>query len=244
MTVLTGSRPPVRAVIFDWGGTLTPWHSVDHRAQWDAFAAGMGRYACARINLTAALLEAEGQAWAAGRQDHTSATLDEVLTAAGLALDAPATQAGLAAYRQFWLPHTLTDPRVEELFLALRQRGLRIGVLSNTLWDRDYHREIFDRDGVLHLIDADVYSSETPWVKPHPEIFHRAASALDVTPPECVYVGDRHFEDVHGAQSVGMRAVLVPHSDIPPEQQIAVDVVPDGVATDLLDVLDLVAAWQ
>jgi hypothetical protein len=25
---------PVRAVIFDWGGTLTPWHMVDHVALW------------------------------------------------------------------------------------------------------------------------------------------------------------------------------------------------------------------
>ena len=26
----------VRAVIFDWGGTLTPWHGVDHDALWRA----------------------------------------------------------------------------------------------------------------------------------------------------------------------------------------------------------------
>jgi hypothetical protein len=24
----------VRAVIFDWGGTLTPWHAVDHEELW------------------------------------------------------------------------------------------------------------------------------------------------------------------------------------------------------------------
>ena len=26
----------VRAVIFDWGGTLTPWHTIDHEALWRA----------------------------------------------------------------------------------------------------------------------------------------------------------------------------------------------------------------
>ncbi|HEX4659505.1 MAG TPA: hypothetical protein VH307_19125 [Streptosporangiaceae bacterium] len=26
-------QTPVRAVIFDWGGTLTPWHTVDHVAR-------------------------------------------------------------------------------------------------------------------------------------------------------------------------------------------------------------------
>ena len=28
----------VRAVIFDWGGTITPWHTVDLDTQWRAFA--------------------------------------------------------------------------------------------------------------------------------------------------------------------------------------------------------------
>jgi len=29
----------VRAVIFDWGGTLTPWHSVDQEDLWLAVCA-------------------------------------------------------------------------------------------------------------------------------------------------------------------------------------------------------------
>ena len=29
---------PVRAVLFDWGGTLTPWHDVDLYAQWYAYS--------------------------------------------------------------------------------------------------------------------------------------------------------------------------------------------------------------
>ena len=29
---------PIRGVIFDWGGTLTPWHDVDLYAQWYAYS--------------------------------------------------------------------------------------------------------------------------------------------------------------------------------------------------------------
>ena len=29
---------PVEAVVFDWGGTLTPWHQVDLPEQWRVFA--------------------------------------------------------------------------------------------------------------------------------------------------------------------------------------------------------------
>jgi putative hydrolase of the HAD superfamily len=122
---------------------------------------------------------------------------------------------------------------------------VRIGVLSNTIWSRDYHQRVFARDGVLTLIDGDVYTSEIPWVKPHPEAFGAAMAAVGVSDPaRCVYVGDRVYEDVHGAQSAGMRAVLVPHSEIPVDQRVSVDVVPDGVAHRLLDVLALVDGWN
>ncbi len=57
------------------------------------------------------------------------------------------------------------------LFAGLRERGIRIGVLSNTLWPRAVHEEIFARDDVLALIDGAVYTSEVPWTKPHPEAF-------------------------------------------------------------------------
>ena len=136
-----------------------------------------------------------------------------------------------------------------DLWRGLRERGIRVGVLSNTIWTREYHRALFARDGVLDLVDGDVYSSEIPWVKPHPEAFAAALDAVGVTDPgRAVYVGDRPFEDVHGAQAAGLRAVLVPHSDIPLDQQVAGhgrdDVVPDAVVQRLGDLLDVVDGWR
>ena len=40
----TGAR--VEAVIFDWGGTLTPWHEVDLTAGWYAYCQHLRRPAC------------------------------------------------------------------------------------------------------------------------------------------------------------------------------------------------------
>ena len=62
-------------------------------------------------------------------------------------------------------------------------------------------------------------------------------------PARCVYVGDRPYDDVSGAKAVGMRAVLVPHSDIPAHQQVPVDVAPDGVLHRLADLPELIADW-
>jgi len=150
----------------------------------------------------------------------------------------------MAAYREFWEPHTFTDDQVKPLFEGLRERGVRVGVLSNTIWSRDYHRAVFERDGVLDLIDADIYSSELAWTKPHPEAFRASAAALGVEPREAVYVGDRPFEDIHGSQLAGMRAIWVPHSDIPAGQQVSVDATPDAVAHELLDILEILDGWQ
>lgn len=238
------SSPPVEAVIFDWGGTITPWHTVDLRQQWHAFAQGMGAIACSLRDTASAVFAAEEAAWARGRGEGTSARLDEILMAAGLDPDADATQAGLAAYRDFWEPHTWTHPAIGPLWEELRANGIRVGVLSNTIWSRSYHREIFARDEVLHLIDGDVYSSETPWVKPRTEIFLAAAESVGVDPAHCVYVGDRSYEDVHGPQSAGMRAIWIPHSDIPESQQVSHEATPDAVAHELSDVFDIVAAWS
>jgi putative hydrolase of the HAD superfamily len=40
-----------------------------------------------------------------------------------------------------------------------------------------------------------------------------------------------------------MRAVLVPHSDIPAVQHVTVDVQPDGVIQRLADLPELLAHW-
>lgn len=244
LTVQAG-RTEVGAVIFDWGGTITPWHTVDLAEQWRAFARAyhVNDEALAQ-ELAEAVWTAEDAGWKRGRSDQSSARIEEIIAEAGVVAEDPRTAVGLAAYRAFWEPHTWTDPHVKPLWEGLRERGIRVGVLSNTIWSRDYHRDVFARDGVLDLIDADVYSSETPWVKPSPEIFRYAADQVGMVPAACVYVGDRSYEDVHGPQSVGMRAIWVPHSDIPQDQQVSVQATPDGVAHELSDVLAIVDGWR
>ncbi len=230
------------AVIFDWGGTLTPWHTIDFGAQWTAYAGAVHADRPEEVaRVSAALLAAEERAWLACRDEHSSASFDDVLAAAGLTRHAEAE----LAYREFWDPHTYLDPDVPGLFAALRERGLRIGVLSNTIWDRSWHEAIFERDGVLDLIDGAVYTSEIPWTKPHPEAFRAALDAVGgPAPAHCVFVGDRPFDDISGARAVGMRAVLVPHSDIPLAQQVPVEVEPDAVVQRLADLLPLIDGWR
>ncbi|HEU5005964.1 MAG TPA: HAD family hydrolase [Jatrophihabitantaceae bacterium] len=222
----------IKAVLFDWGGTLTPWHSIDVRDAWLATVDDP--------ELAARLHAAEVAVWARCRDEQRSANLDEVFASCGISV----TEAMLAAHHEWWEPHTYLDPDVPALFETLRERGIRIGVLSNTIWPRSVHQRIFERDGVAHLIDGAVYTSEIAWTKPHPEAFRAALAAVGVDDPgSAVFVGDRVFDDIHGAKSVGMRAVLVPHSTIPAEQ-IPITGEPDAVVQRLAELVDVLNAWQ
>jgi putative hydrolase of the HAD superfamily len=229
---------PVEAVIFDWGGTLTPWHTVDFEEESLALAAA----AIGADGSAAAALRAAGEAvWARSRDHHTSATLGDIFSEAGLTHDASL----LTAYRDFWEPHSVTDPDVLPLFSRLKVDGVKVGVLSNTVWPREWHEEFFRRDGVLEMLDGAVYTSEIPWTKPAPEAFHAAAEAVGVRSPDrCVFVGDRLFDDIWGAANAGMRTIHVPHSDIPRNQVGHSLGEPDAVVERLAHVFDVVSAWR
>jgi len=228
-------RVSVRAVIFDWGGTLTPWHQVDLAGLWHEVLAQhlTGEQAA---QAAAAIHAAERDLWELAGQDQSSWTLSAVFDRAGVEY----TDALLATYSTAWEPHTYIDPDVPPLLRYLRENGIKVGVLSNTFWPRSWHEEIFRRDGVLDLIDGAVYTSEIGWTKPHRGAFEAAMAAVGMTDPaDCVFVGDRPFDDVHGAKSMGMRAVLVPNSDVPSFPGS----VPDAVVSRLADLRPLIGSW-
>jgi putative hydrolase of the HAD superfamily len=235
-----GRRP--RAVVFDWGGTLTPYHDVDLEDLW-AVAARILAPDRAEL-LTAALLDAEGESWERVRREAglASATLDDLLALAaertGLAIDEAVRERALEAHLEAWTPHTLTDPEAAPLLRALRERGLRTGLLSNTHWPRHWHERILDRDGVLDLIDVRTYTSELRHTKPHAEAFRAVLEPLGVGPSEAVMVGDRPFDDISGAKAAGMRAVLLPNHHVP-----GGPVAPDATIARLSELLPLVDAW-
>jgi putative hydrolase of the HAD superfamily len=59
-----------------------------------------------------------------------------------------------------------------------------------------------------------------------------------------VYVGDRLYDDIHGARGAGLRAIHVPHSTIPVEQVGPVEGDPDAVVHELADIVDVLTRWR
>jgi putative hydrolase of the HAD superfamily len=225
----------VDAVIFDWGGTLTPWHDINLAALW--LSVCVRHFSSPQAAAIAAALHmAERELWQTAAEDHRSATISRLFEVAGVR----PTEALLDSYVQAWEPHTFTDAAAAPLLGFLRGAGIRVGVLSNTMWPRQWHEAVFRRDGVLDLIDGAVYTSEIDWTKPHPEAFVAAMTCLGITDPaRCVFVGDRPYDDVHGARSAGMRAVLIPNSTVPAFSAAT----PDAVIGSLAELRPLIEAW-
>jgi putative hydrolase of the HAD superfamily len=231
----------IEAVIFDWGGTLTAWHDIDFHAESLALAQAVVN-ADHDVEVSRERLHRAGSAiWARSRDHQRSSTVADLFTEAGLEHDPEL----LTAYWEFWEPHTYTDPAVRPTWEALRREDIKVGVLSNSIWPREWHERIFARDGVLELLDGAVYTSEISWTKPSPHAFATAMEVVGAADPgRCVYVGDRLFDDVWGARNAGLKAIHLPHSNIPVEQVGHTEGEPDAVIQGLEELPGLVKDWR
>lgn len=236
-------RPPITAVVFDWGGTLSQFVKVEMVDAWRLAARHLAPDR--EEELTARLVQVEADFWASTSSHQRSGTLADLLHAATKELDMDVAQALLeeAAVRHLdaWTPHVRHDPDAAPTLAALRERGLAIGMLSNTHWPRAFHERFLERDGLVDLIDARLYTSEMPYQKPHPSAFLAAAEAVGVDDPEAVtFVGDRPWDDISGALGVGMRAVLRPNPLIVDQTPVE----PDAVIASLPELVPLVDKWR
>jgi HAD superfamily hydrolase (TIGR01549 family) len=101
-----------------------------------------------------------------------------------------------------WVPYADTGP----VLRALRDAGMRVGVVSDIAWDIAVHFKHFDLD---QYVDAYVVSSDHGCEKPDPALFRVACERLDADPRAALMVGDNPARD-GGAAALGMRAYILP----------------------------------
>jgi putative hydrolase of the HAD superfamily len=119
---------------------------------------------------------------------------------------------------------------------ALKERGLTLGVVSNTYQRGQVLRDQLAEVGALPHMDVTVFSSDVGLRKPHPSLFQTPLAELGVSPEDAVFVGDSPEADVRGAQGVGMRAVLTHQY----RQEPVEDVTPDRIIQRLPEVIGYV----
>ncbi|MFE7644842.1 HAD family hydrolase [Streptomyces phaeoluteigriseus] len=119
-----------------------------------------------------------------------------------------------------WAPY----PDAPQVLSTLRERGVRVGVVSNIGWDL---RPVFRAHGLDTYVDTYVLSYEHGVQKPDPRLFATACEALGADPRTTLMVGDSRPAD-GGAAALGCSVYFVDH--LPAAER------PDG----LRPVLDLV----
>ncbi|MFF6807018.1 HAD-IA family hydrolase [Streptomyces sp. NPDC012616] len=102
-----------------------------------------------------------------------------------------------------WSPY----PDAREVLSGLRERGSRIGVVSNIGWDL---RPVFRAHGLDRYVDAYVLSYEHGVQKPDRRLFKVACEALDADPRDTLMVGDDRRAD-GGAAALGCAVHFVDH---------------------------------
>jgi HAD superfamily hydrolase (TIGR01662 family) len=95
---------------------------------------------------------------------------------------------------------------VPDALTALRERGLKLGLISNSHRCLTSFQSHFSIDG---LMSVTVSSADFGVMKPDPRIFREALERMNVPASRAVMVGDSFAHDVIGARQVGMRGVLL-----------------------------------
>ncbi|MBI2765681.1 MAG: HAD family hydrolase [Chloroflexi bacterium] len=240
-------RPPLRAIVFDLGGTLVQWPDweEDSPRRWglahDHLVAMEGGHWPAREAFVAAMRGAEVEHWRRVETEHWSGP------PAGLVLDGfrrlhispfdaevMTVLDGYALAVDGWAE---VFPDAVASLTALRGRGLKIGLLSNTWWAAAWHNADLAVHGLQPLIDELVYTSDLTHSKPHPAVFREAARRLGVSPEECLMVGDRPIDDIRGAISAGMLAVWRQNNHGHPSPE---DFAPSATIAELADLPGLI----
>jgi putative hydrolase of the HAD superfamily len=234
----------IEAVVFDWGGTLSVYADIELIDMWhlaaDELARATGRD---KEELRAKLLAAELRYWAEVNRTQRTGTLGDILAeesrALGLDVSAAVISAAANGHLDAWTPHIVHHADAAPTLRALRQQGLKIGLLSNTHWPEAFHEHFLERDGLAELIDVRAYTSGMTHSKPHQEAYRHVLARLNVAPERAVMVGDRPIDDVWGSQQAGMRGIWRPH----PGSPALGDVVPDARIERLSDLPSIVARW-
>lgn len=252
---------PIRAVLFDMGGTLEELYYDDVvrleaarglRALLRSLDLDPGMSA-PELKAAVARGMAAYQAW----REETNVELpperiwtEHILPDHGLARERLAAAAEeLAFYYETHFYLRSLRPEARAAVETLHRRGFRLAVISN-ITSREIVPSVLEDYGLAGCFEAVVTSTAYGRRKPDKGIFLEAARLLGLPPAACAYVGDTVSRDVIGAHRAGyglaiqIRSFLTDKMDPPHDSGLERSraAVPDIVVKDLMEVIPAVGA--
>ena len=188
-------KPPVKAVLWDFGGVLTtsPFDAFSAYEEANGLDAGFIR----RLNST----NSDANAWARFERSEVSAVEFALLfeaeaQSAGAKLDAAALMASLRGELR---------PAMVRAVERCRER-VKTGLLTNNFVSRGEGDNAYTP--VLELFDVVIESSKVGYRKPDPHFYRMACEMLDIQPAEAVFLDDLGV-NLKPARAMGMSTIKV-----------------------------------
>ena len=95
-------------------------------------------------------------------------------------------------------------PDIVPLFEALKERGIKIGLITNCY---NEEREVIKNSDLYRYFDATCMSCDIGIKKPDRKIYEICVEKLKVQPEECLYVGDGGSHELEAALEYGMKPI-------------------------------------
>jgi putative hydrolase of the HAD superfamily len=118
----------------------------------------------------------------------------------------------------------------------MKQNGLRLGVVSNNMFQRRWMEDFPLLKASDGLLDTVILSSDIGVRKPRAQIYREALERLGVYADEAVFVGDRVAEDVRAPKALGMQKAFLTYEF---RQEADPQAEADGILHQLHDLLDM-----
>jgi putative hydrolase of the HAD superfamily len=162
---------------------------------------------------------------------------DELLKKYGCEGNPRILAAGIVAYHNTKLSYLVPFPDTIPTLLTLRQRGYKIGVITEGRSVKQWEKLI--SLGLQHFFHAVLISEEVQKQKPDVEIFITAAKRIGYEPGESAMVGDRLDKDIIGAKAAGMTTIQILKGKYSDKRPTCPGEEPDYIVPDLKGVLSI-----
>ena len=245
----------LKAILFDLDDTLIDWAyfsqnweiiEAKHLPGVYAYLETLGDPTHGIETYTREFSKRTRKAWGDARHTLIAPHMGKILVESGVAVGIPEDKIDLTACLQHYnwgkVEGTEVFPDVVEALTLLRERGLKLGLVTNAfqpMWMRDVEME---QHGIRDFFETCRFSAaDAGYLKPHPSIFAKALTCLETQPEETIFIGDNPVADIAGAQAAGMRAVMrVNHG----RQTLTSGlIIPDATISSLLELPDILEKW-
>ncbi len=232
--------PPIKAVIFDFIGTLVSvkgynlevskmklykalceaGFNVEHEKFLEAYTQAHEKYRVIRYQQ---LVEVTNAIW-----------ISEALNLLGFKTTPEDSRIKTAVNLFFedYLSSLKTRKGAKKLLSWLSMENYKLGLVSNFTYAPLIYGAL-RKTGLNRFFHVVLVSDAVGWRKPHVKIFEEALKRLDVKADEALYVGDSPDEDIKGAKQLGLKTIYVMSQFHPLESLQKSMQNPDAIAKNL-----------